>query len=304
MAGFELIAAAHTPLDPGGDLNLEAVPAQAEHFRASGVDGVLVAGSTGEGSSLTGDERRQLAERWGGASDGLRLIIHVGHQSTREARELAAHAAASGAQAVCAAPPSWFPLRSVEGLVDVCEEIAAGAPELPFLYYHIPALSHVDVPMARLLDQARDRIPNFSGVKYTHLDPVDFQACVRDHGEDAQLLWGCDELLVTGLALGADGAVGSSYSFAAPLYRRLIAAHARGDVEGAQALQSQAALLVETLARRGYAAAAKAVMGFLEVECGPVRPPLPRLDMPAKTALRADLEGIGFFDWIRGPDSR
>jgi N-acetylneuraminate lyase len=234
----------------------------------------------------------------------LRVIVHVGHQSPPEARALARHAAESGARAVCAAPPNWFPIHSAETLAETCATIASGAPELPFFYYHIPLLSGVHVPMVRLLDIARDRIPSFSGVKYTHLDPLDFQACVREHGDEVQLLWGCDEALVTGLGLGAHGAVGSSYNFAAPLYRRLIAAHDRGDAEGARRLQSQAALLVETLSRHGYAAAAKTVMKFLGVDCGPVRPPLPRLDSAAETALRADLERIGFFDWIREPGPR
>ena len=156
--------------------------------------------------------------------------------------------------------------------------VAGGAPELPFLYYRIPALSGVALPMAPLLERVRDRLPSFAGIKYTHLDALDFQTCVREHGDAMRLLWGCDELLVTGLALGAHGAVGSTYNFAAPLYQRLLAAHAAGEVERARALQSRAAHLVEVLARRGYAASAKALMGFLGVEVGPVRLPLLPLD--------------------------
>jgi N-acetylneuraminate lyase len=296
---FELIAAPHTPLDGRGELKLEAVARQAAHLRAAGVDGVFVAGSTGEGPSLTGAERRRLTERWAEVAGRLEVVVHVGHQSLPEARALARHAAESGAGAIGAAPPSWFPIRSAEALAEACATIASGAPDLPFLYYHIPALSGVHVPMARLLDLARGQIPSFAGVKYTHLDPLDFQACIREHGDESRLLWGCDELLLTGLGLGAHGAVGSSYNFATPLYRRLIAAHERGDSEGARALQSQAALLVETLSGYGYPAAAKAVMKLLGVDCGPVRPPLARLDPTAETRLREDVERIGFFDWIR-----
>jgi N-acetylneuraminate lyase len=229
--------------------------------------------------------------------------VHVGHQSPHEARELARHAAEIGAQAIGAAPPTWFPIQTAEQLADTCATIAAGAPELPFLYYHIPALSGVHVPMARLLELVQGRIPNFAGVKYTHLDPVDFQTCMREHGTRMQLLWGCDEMLVAGLDLGAHGAVGSTYNFATPLYRQLIAAHAAGDIEGARALQSRSALLIETLDRRGYMAAAKMVMNFLGIDCGPVRVPLPRLQAADENALREDLEGIGFFDWIREPAS-
>jgi N-acetylneuraminate lyase len=58
---FELIAAPHTPLHENGELNPETVVRQAEHLRSTGVDGVFVGGSTGEGASLTSAERRRLA---------------------------------------------------------------------------------------------------------------------------------------------------------------------------------------------------------------------------------------------------
>ena len=296
---FKLIAAPHTPLDASGELHLEPVASQAAHLRANGVHGVLVGGSTGEGPSLTGAERRRLAERWVEVAGGLRVLIHVGHPSPRESSELTRHAAQAGAHGICAAPPSWYPLDSAELLAETLAGIAAAAPELPFFYYHIPALSGVRVPMARLLELARERVPSFAGVKYTHLDAVDVLTCVREHGSDVQLLWGCDELLLTGLALGAHGAVGSTYNFAAPLYHRLIAAHEAGEVETARQLQSRSAQLVETLARRGFMAAAKTVMKFLGIDCGPVRLPLPGLNAEGELALRADLEQLGFFDWIR-----
>ena len=167
MPLFELIAAPHTPFSANGDLALDVVALQATQLRADGVHGVLIAGSTGEGSSLSGDERRALAARWTKVRDGLQVWIHVGHNSPREAASLAQHAADIGAHGICAAPPSWFPMGSVDRLVDTCAEIAAGAPDLPFLYYHIPVLSHVQVPMVKFAESARARIPNFAGIKYT-----------------------------------------------------------------------------------------------------------------------------------------
>tara|TARA_R110002096_G_scaffold5453_3_gene25481 strand:- start:432 stop:1331 length:900 start_codon:yes stop_codon:yes gene_type:complete len=290
MPPFELIAAPHTPFSANSDLALDVVALQAAQLRADGVHGVLIAGSTGEGASLSGDERRTLAARWTEARDGLQVWIHVGHNSPREAASLAKHAADIGAHGICAAPPSWFPLGSVDRLVDTCAEIAAGAPDLPFLYYHIPVLSHVQVPMVQFAATARERIPNFAGIKYTHLDALDFQACVREHGDKIKLYWGCDELLVTGLALGAHGAVGSTYNFATPLYHRLIAAHANGAIEEARALQSKAAELVEVLAGHNYMAAAKATMKYLGVDVGTVRCPMPPLDNNGEAKLFADLE--------------
>jgi len=298
MPAFELIAAPHTPFAPNGDLNLDAVAQQVALLRADGVHGMLIAGSTGEGSSLSGTERRNLAERWAKECGDLQLWVHVGHNSPREARSLAEHAATIGAHGICAAPPSWFPLSSVDRLTDTCAEIAAGAPDLPFLYYHIPALSHVQMAMAQFATAARARIPNFAGIKYTHLDPLDFQACVREHGDAIKLYWGCDELLVTGLTLGAHGAVGSTYNFATPLYHRLIAAHDKGDMQTARDLQGKAAALVDLLVAHGYMAAAKVTMKHLGVDIGGVRCPMPELKN-GEAAVIADLERFGLKE-LRG----
>ena len=150
--------------------------------------------------------------------------------------------------------------------------------------------------MVRFIELARARIPNFAGVKYTHLDPLDFQACVREHGDSTRLYWGCDELLVTGLALGAHGAVGSTYNFAAPLYHRLIAAHQDGDTQTCQLLQRQAAQLVEILAAHGYMAAAKATMKYLGINVGTVRCPLPKLAEDGEAKVFSDLESFGLME--------
>ena len=157
-------------------------------------------------------------------------------------------------------------------------------------------LSHVQVPMARFAEVARGKITNFRGIKYTHIDPLDFQACVREHGDAIKLYWGCDELLATGLALGADGAVGSTYNFVSPLYHRLIAAHARGDSNTTRELQSKAAALVDLLAGHGYLAAAKATMKYLGVDVGTARCPMPALDHDGEARLIADLEQFGLKD--------
>lgn len=295
---FDFIAAAHTSFDSGGELVLSGVDKQAEHLRSVGVAGVLVAGSTGEGSSLTTLERRRLAERWVEVGGQLEVMIHVGHDSVREAAELARHAAQIGADAICAGPPNWFNLSDPRLLAETCAAIAAGGPELPFYYYHIPVLSGVQIKMRDLLDVVRGLVPNFAGIKFSHNDLEDFEDCMREHGEHMRMLWGCDEQILNGLAGGAHGAVGSTYNFAMPMFHKLMAAHAEGDLETAKAWQARVLQLVETLASRGYAPCAKLLMGMLGIECGPARLPLEQLGPDAPAALRAELEELGFFDWI------
>src|SRR5438067_649712 len=82
-----------------------------------------------------------------------------------------------------------------------------------------------------------DRIPNLAGLKFTNSDLATFQRLLRLRDGRFDVVWGFDEYLLAALALGAEGAVGSTYNFAAPLYHRIIAALAKGDLAAARAEQ-------------------------------------------------------------------
>jgi N-acetylneuraminate lyase len=216
-----------------------------------------------------------------------------------DARALAAHAQKAGALAIAALAPSYFKPRHVGALLDTCAQIAGGAPDLPFYFYDIPVLTGVHLSMPDFLAQGRARIPNLAGIKWTNADLYAYQLCQHVPGA-FDLPWGNDEFLLAALALGARGAVGSTYCFAAPIYRRLWGAFAVGDLEKARTEQFRSCLLVKTLVGQpcGYMGAAKAVMGMLGVPVGPAR--LPNLSPTAEQvkALRAELDTLGFWDWI------
>ena len=174
-----LIPACHTPFQRDGELNLAVVERQAALFRETGLRSVFIAGTTGEFASLTLDERKALCERWMEvAGDTLRVAVHVGDNCLSNAVELAAHARKAGVAAIALAPPSYFKPASVQDLVDFCVPIAAEIDPLPFYYYHIPGMTGVRLPMAEFLYEARFRIPNLCGLKFSHDDLVDLQGCV------------------------------------------------------------------------------------------------------------------------------
>ena len=141
-------------------------------------------------------------------------------------RLLAAHAQSIGADAISATPPSYFKPPTLAALIDCMAEIAAAAPELPFYYYHIPGMTGVTPNIAAFVRDGQARIPSLVGVKFSHTAVFDMQAALAVEGGRYNLLFGSDEMLLSGLAGGADGAVGSTYNFAAPLYNRIIAAFA------------------------------------------------------------------------------
>src|SRR5689334_11960451 len=98
-----LVAPAFTPMRADGSVDLGRIEPYAEYLVRQGVVGVFVAGTTGEGLSLSVSEREQLAQRWcAAAAERLRVIVHVGHDNLPEARHLAAHAQRVGAAAIAA----------------------------------------------------------------------------------------------------------------------------------------------------------------------------------------------------------
>ncbi|HUT32368.1 MAG TPA: dihydrodipicolinate synthase family protein [Planctomycetota bacterium] len=293
-----LVAAPFTAFHSDGSLHLDKIEYQAESLFLSGVSGAFVCGTTGESLSLTVAERMAVAERWKAvATEGLAVIVHVGHPCLEDSRALAAHAQKLGARAIGAMAPCFFRPANVDDLVAWCAEVAAAAPELPFYYYHIPSMTGVNFPVADFLERGADRIPTLAGAKFTYENLMDYHRCLTLRGGRFDMLFGRDEILLSALVLGAKGAVGTTYNFAAPLYRRVVAAHERGDLAAAQAEQHRAAEMIAALVRHGGLPAFKAVMKMIRVDCGPVRPPLRELTLEERHHLHQDLERMGFFDY-------
>lgn len=298
FTGF--ISATFTPMHEDGSIWLERIEPMVEYLHRLGIDVLYVVGSTGEGISLTVAERRAVAEAFIKAARGkIPVMVHVGHTSLQESRELAAHAQSVGADAVSALPPFYFKPSSLSSLVDCMHEVCSGAPDLPFYYYHIPGLTNVSLDAVEFIEMARDRLPNFAGIKYTAPTAHEYQACVQAAGDDLDILWGVDEMLLCGLSMGAKAAVGSTYGYSLPLYRRILDAFNRGDLAEALLWQRRVIEMVRRILPVGGMAAQKAVMKLIGQDCGPARLPLIPLKPDDIKRMGAQLREIGYFDWMR-----
>jgi N-acetylneuraminate lyase len=243
-----------------------------------------------------------VAERWcAAAPEDFAVIVHAGHTCLADSRAIAAHAQKVGARAIAAMPPFFFRPDSIEALVAVGARVAAAAPGLPFYYYHIPEMTGVYLKMADYLPAAAAGVPTLAGMKFTYEDLMDYGRCVALEGGRFSMLFGRDEILLSALALGARGAVGTTYNLAAPLYLRVMDAFERGDMEAARAAQNQAAEFVAVLVRFGVIPATKAAMRWTGVDCGPVRPPLRPIESEQLERLQEALGAVGFFSFCTRP---
>ena len=296
-----LVAATHTPFQSDGSLNLAIVEPQAAHLLRNGITTAFICGTTGESQSLTLDERRALTQRWCEVARGtaLKVVVHVGSNCLADSRALAAQAETLSAISISAFAPSYFKPRDLGTLIACCADIAAAAPNTPFYFYDIPVFTGVALSMPDFLEQAPVRIPTLAGLKFTNPDLMAYQRCLRAGDGRFDVPYGTDEWLLAALALGARGAVGSTYNFAAPIYHRLMKAFAAGDLATARQEQFRSVQLIHLLARHGFMGAAKATMALVGVDVGPARLPNGSLTAEQTKLLRGELETLGFFDWIR-----
>ena len=229
-----LIAAPFTGMDLNGKINVKNVSSYADHLKNIGLKGVFVAGTTGEGMLMTDTERLEVIEAWvSQKSEDFRVIAHAGSTSISSAKLLASESARLGAEAIAIMGPPFLAPKGVNELVEFSKDVALSAPELPFYYYHIPALSGVDFPMSEYLNEAKSKIPNLAGIKFTDNNFMEMSKCISMDNGKWDILHGYDELLLAGLSFGAVGAVGSTYNFMAPLYYGIINDFTNGYIEKA-----------------------------------------------------------------------
>lgn len=302
MKPYELrgtIAATLTPFTPDRRLNPDALEAYAAHLQRLGVGVVFIGGTTGESHSLTVEERKALTEHWIRVAKAARLevVVHVGSNCLEDARVLARHAQDQGAVGISAVAPAYFKPRTLALLVDCCAEIASAAPDITFFHYDIPGMTGFSLPMGELVERAGERIPNFGGLKFSNMDLMMLQQCLKAASGRFSVAFGCDESLIAAVALGCRSAVGSTYNFVAPSAQKAWKAFDSGDLNTARDLQYRLVRLVEVLNRRGYLPSAKVLMKIHGVDVGPMRLPNPSLDAAQEAVLRAELDAIGYFGW-------
>ena len=294
-----LINAPFTPFHADGSLNLDPIPEYAALLVRNGLKGVFINGSSGEGYMLDEQERMQVAEAWMKAAPaGFKVIVHVGSTCVKSSRRLAAHAQAIGAWGIGAMATPFPRIGRVEELVKYCEEIAAGAPGLPFYYYHIPAFNNAFLSMYDFLKAVDGRIPNFAGIKYTFESLYEYNKCRRYKDGKFDMLHGQDETILPCLAMGgAQGGIGGTTNYNGRVLTGILEAWEKGDLETARELQNFSQDVIDVICHyRGNIVGGKRIMKLIGLDLGPNRTPFQNMTDEEEQAMRAELEAINFFE--------
>ncbi|MDR6562475.1 MULTISPECIES: dihydrodipicolinate synthase family protein [unclassified Arcicella] len=292
-----LIAAPFTPMYIDGTLNVSVIPQYYQMLKSNGITGAFICGSTGEGVSMTHQEKRKVAEAWANCTRDdahFKVMMFLGGTSITDCKELAIHAKEIGLYAISFTAPFYFKPASVEVLANACLEVASVVPDMPLYYYHIPVLTGVNFAMHDLLKTIDGRIPNFAGIKYTHEDFMDYQSCLTYADQKYDMLWGRDENMLSAWALGAKGAVGSTFNYAAPLYHQLIQAFEDNELDLSRKYQMTSIEMIRLLGKYGGISTGKAYMKMIGIDCGEFRAPVRNMSKEQFEDFRKDVNSLNF----------
>jgi 4-hydroxy-2-oxoglutarate aldolase len=267
-----LFAPITTPFEPSGELARKRHAQNVAQLCAAGLDGLLVAGSTGEAPLLDLDEQRALVALTVAAMPPDKtLVVGTGAEATRQAIALSRAAGNEGAQAVVVRPPAYFgPVSPPAAIVGYFRAVADASP-VPVLVYNMPKYTHVAIA-PELIEQLADH-PNIVGVKDSSGDAKNLEA-YRQAAPRWAVLAGSASFILTSLELGCDGAIAAVACFAPQRCAAVIAAYRSGDRERAATLQDALRPIDKEIVGRLGPAGVKAAMDAAGLYGGPVRPPL------------------------------
>jgi 4-hydroxy-tetrahydrodipicolinate synthase len=280
-----IVTAMITPFDKRGLLDIAEAQRLARWLVDRGNDGLVVAGSTGEGQTLDKAERIALwAAVKAAAGDRATIIANAGTNGTRESVASAEDAAAAGAHAILAVVP-YYNKPTQSGMIKHFAAIAEATPELPIVIYNIPGRTGANMLPETLLELARQH-PNVAGVKESSGDLKQIATILRNRPKEFVVFAGDDHLFLPSLALGADGVVGVASHLCSREYRRMYDAFRAGRVEEAAEIHAALLPLMEALFATTSPIPVKWAMRQLGFRAGECRLPLDAMPQALANRLR------------------
>jgi 4-hydroxy-2-oxoglutarate aldolase len=269
-----------TPFDPEtGDLAPVSFRNAVRAHLEAGLDGVVIAGSTGEAALLEEDERRRLIElaRPEVPAEGW-LIAGVGGESTRLTIRRAVDAAVRGADAVLVVSPHYYGAAMTTDALRLHFTRVADASPCPVVLYNIPKYAHLTLEPALVRELAEHE--NVIGIKDSSGDLVLLRAYLQAQSPAFSVLTGSGSSVHAALELGARGGILAVALFAAPLTLAVRDAFASEDRDRSMEAQERLVPLARTIVAELGVAGVKAALDAIGIDGGPVRPPL--LPLPAE----------------------
>lgn len=268
----EVLTAMVTPFDANGALDLDAAQKLAKWLVANGNDGLVIAGTTGEATTLTDEEQLDLIKAVCEAVT-VPVIAGAGSNDTRHAIHLTQAMAGLGASGVLTVTPYYN--RPSQAGIDGHFRAVAGATELPVILYDIPVRTGRKIDNATMWRLARE-VSNIVAVKDAANDVVSSATLMAAAPHGFELISGNDNQTLPLLSIGATATIGVATHWSADEHKEMITAFKKGDVDRARIVNAR---LLESYVFEGSDSSpnpqpSKAMLRTLGHAVGHCRPPM------------------------------
>ena len=277
-----IITAMVTPLGADGRIAEGAFAGMVTHLLENGSDGLVVAGTTGEGPTLDDDEKVALFEIAVAESGGAPVIAGTGSNDTRHTVELTARAAEAGVDAALVVTP-YYNRPNPQGIREHFRH-AAEASDLPIVLYNIPSRTAVDMPNDLL--RRLGEIPGVEAVKQARVED-----CAPVEGLD--LLAGNDDMLADVLEMGGTGGIMVASHLVGREMRRMI-----DEPERRQEINDALRPLFDVLGVTTNPIPIKTALALTGHDVGGLRLPMVEASEDERGAIRSVLASQGLLDRV------
>ena len=284
---YGIVPATVTPFHRDESVDTEAMLRLMEWNMSQGAEHFFIGGSSAECFLLSPSERTEVFEAASQFSERAYLVAHVGAVSVKEAQEYARCAVKLGFDAIAATPPFYYGFGPEE-IYSYYEEIAQAAGK-PVMIYNFPGNTGKNFDMGNPVTKRLFQSDFIFGVKHTNQVVYQLER-IKHLNPKLIVMNGFDETMVAGLALGADGSIGSTFNFMYPHYRRIHDLFLDHRYEEALALQVKANNIMNTLCDVGLIPAIKYVLSVMGIDAGIPRRPFRELTQAQKDLTEAVLK--------------
>ena len=268
-----VIPAVLTAFDKNEEIDEVGMRQLVSYLIEKGVNGLYLTGSTGEGFTMSSEERKRVVEIVMDENKGrVPIVVHVGAIGTKLSVDLAKHAEEVGADGISSVPPFYWKFNE-DQIVKYYTEIAESC-SIPMIVYNVPLVGLLGMSAIKRLA----KVENVKGIKYTALSHYEITQIKDELGADFLVYSGADEMAMSGLLAGADGIIGSFYNIMPELFINIKNAVDNKDMDEAKRLQRQAVeIIMYSLQLPSFYAGMKSVLRWRGINAGYCRSPFQNL---------------------------
>lgn len=279
-----------TPMNSDGSINFEKLDELIEFQISSGIDGIVICGTTGEASTLEYIEHKLAIEYTVNRVNGrVPVIAGTGSNNTSHAITMSKYAQSVGADGVLLVTP-YYNKATQRGLIQHFTSIADNI-NIPAILYNVPGRTGVNIKPQTVLELSKHK--NIVGLKEAS---GDISQCVEIASiipDDFWLYSGNDDMIVPMLSIGGHGVISVLSNIAPKETVEMVSSFFEGDAKRSATLQLQSKALIDALFCEVNPIPVKEAMNMMGFEVGSVRLPLYEMEDFNKDRLRRELVNYG-----------